>query len=91
MNGRANSLSDFDLKCDFPARESFRESLLASLLDMEGQEKRWVATAGGARSPEYDSEIRELTDSELEMLAAARGEPAGYGSFLEEVLPPGSR
>ena len=60
-----------DLKCDFPARESFREELLARLLDMDTPD--WQA--GRSTGSEVDLESRELSDSDLELLAAAQGEP----------------
>lgn len=65
--------ADFDLKCDFPARESFREGLLARLINMDERETN---TAPSAAGPAFDDDLtaRELTDEELEMLAAAQGD-----------------
>ena len=67
-----NSSTGIDLRCDFPARESFREALLSRLLDMN--ESGQKATSEDAADP-FDSELdmRELSDTELEMLAAAQG------------------
>ena len=68
-----NNLSDLDLKCDFPARESFREALLERLLAMDEQGAHEPIPIEGAELPKDDLEARELSDSELDMLAAAQG------------------
>lgn len=64
----------FDLKCDFPVRESFREALLARLLAMDGREMQVVFSAEDEGHLEEDLGIRELCDYELDMLAAAGGQ-----------------
>ena len=69
-----NNHSNLDLKCDFPARESFRESLLTRLFSLDERGTREKEPDGGMNYLGDDPEIRELSDSDLEMLAAARGE-----------------
>jgi len=64
--------SGLDLKCDFPARETYRETLLERLLATESQR---AARSASDQLDERDLEIRTLSDSELEMLAAAQGHP----------------
>ena len=61
------------LKCDFPARESFREALLADLLAMNGQEQQ-ASSADHAGKPRREAKVVKLGEAELEMLAAAEGE-----------------
>ena len=51
-----------DLKCDFPARESFREALLQTLL------------SAGVNTIAHRRRKIKLEDADLEMLAAAEGE-----------------
>ena len=63
----------FDLKCDFPARESFRESLLVRLQAMNAE---GISTDNDAFVEDDSSYARALTDDDLEMLAAAEGEPS---------------
>jgi len=60
---------DLDLKCDFPARASFREALLERLKATEAHE-----APSDAELSEGDLEMRELADDELEVLYAARGD-----------------
>lgn len=64
--------SGLNLKCDFPARETYRETLLERLLATGSQR---ATNSTGDQIDELDSEIRTLSDSELEMLAAAQGHP----------------
>ena len=67
------NFSGLDLRCDFPARESFRNDLLSRLLVINELTEEKNQNTGNL---EDDPDARELTDSELEMLAAARGETA---------------
>lgn len=67
-----------DLKCDFPARESFREALLARLRTVSPQ----------VDDDADDSRIRELSDSELEMLAAAQDGQRLPPNWPWSQLPP---
>ena len=69
MNELGNRFSDPNLKCNFPARKSFREALLDRLLAQNEQ----LASSSAATIGEVDPEARELTDNELELLAAAMG------------------
>mgnify|MGYP007105516796 CR=1 FL=1 len=75
MNYLNDNHSDLDLKCDFPARESFQDGLLARLLDADRQARELTQL-------EDDSEARELSDSELELLAAAQGDIYQYKTLL---------
>lgn len=61
------------LKCDFPARESFREALLADLLAMNGQEQQ-ASSANRVEKPQRAVKVVKLGEAELQMLAAAEGE-----------------
>ena len=86
MRKLGNKPLNLDLKCDFPARESFREELLANLLVMDEREMHQAAPIGSTEHPESDPEIRELSDDELEMLAAAQGQPTIPPVWLDEAL-----
>jgi len=72
---RAFSDNSFEksLKCDFPARESFREALLADLLAMNEQELQ-VSLADRTEKPHRAAKVIKLEETELQMLAAAEGE-----------------
>ncbi|MBQ1450378.1 MAG: hypothetical protein IJF97_07125 [Eggerthellaceae bacterium] len=63
-----------DLKCDFPARESFREALLQTLLSMDENELTSVSSDKLAESCKGTRRKVKLDDADLEMLAAAEGE-----------------
>lgn len=67
MKTSGDRFARLDLKCDFPARESFRESLLECLQAINEQGVQTTAIE------EDDFAMRELSDSELDMLAAAQG------------------
>lgn len=71
------------LKCDFPARESFREALLADLLVMNGQEQQ-ASTPEHAEKPQRTAKVIKLEEHELEMLAAAEGEERFFRDPLDE-------
>lgn len=60
-----NRFSDSDLRCDFPARESYREALLKRLLSMDESELERV------REDMYEAPVIELSDSDLDLIAAA--------------------
>ena len=79
MDRIESSFEEFDLSCDFPARESFREALLERLLALNEQQAS--PQAGAAR-------IVMLSDSELEMLAAAQGDDAVPAEISLDDLPP---
>ena len=63
-----------NLKCDFPARESFREALLQTLLSMDENELTSVSSDKLAESCKGTRRKVKLDDADLEMLAAAEGE-----------------
>ena len=62
------------LKCDFPARESFRESLISDLLSMDEGELQRASSNRTFDTCKDEDWAFELGDDELEMLAAARGD-----------------
>jgi len=66
MGAFDDNTSRLDLKCDFPARESFRKELLARL--------RTISPQGDSTEDPSEFHARELSDSDLEMLAAAQGQ-----------------
>lgn len=73
--------SGLNLKCDFPAREPFREALLERLLAIKDQQ---AERGNDARLVDDDLEMRTLSDDELEMLAAAKGQPISLPDWLSE-------
>lgn len=86
MREHDDNFSDLDLRCDFPARESFRESLRVRLLAINGQDK--AASSGNVKYLADYPEVRELADSELEMLSAAGGDPFVPDELLDGSAPP---
>ena len=62
------------IKCDFPARESFREALLADLLSMDESELASASSDESTKPHKSAARIVKLEDADLEMLAAAEGE-----------------
>ena len=62
------------MKCDFPARESFREALLADLLSMDESELASASSDESMEPHKSAARIVKLEDADLEMLAAAEGE-----------------
>ena len=62
------------LKCDFPARESFREGLISNLLSLDEGEFEKVVSNRTFDSCDDEDWAFELSDGELETLAAARGD-----------------
>lgn len=73
MSTLSDSSYGRNLKCDFPARESFRESLLSDLLSLDAERKQKALSAErGGKGERAPRRIR-LDDAELEMLAAAEG------------------
>ena len=62
------------MKCDFPARESFREALLETLLFMDEKELASASSDESAESRKDMGRKIKLEDADLEMLAAAEGE-----------------
>ena len=71
------------LKCDFPARESFREALLENLLAMNEQEQQ-ASPSEHAEKLKSATRAVKLEDADLEMLAAAEGEERFFRDPLEE-------
>ena len=69
-----NDMADLDLTCDFPARKSFCEALLERLLSVNEQEAQKAMPADSAEV-EDGLYARELSDDEVELLAAAQGQP----------------
>lgn len=86
MRKLGDNLSDLDLKCDFPARESFREALLERLIAIDEQGTKGPMSVQGAGSSEDDLEARELSDTELDMLAAAQGDMYAHVNRPRENL-----
>lgn len=78
MRDSIDNHSELDLKCDFPARESFRKSLLEYLRSIGEQEPR-ERFLSMPQHQDDDHEIQELSDSDLDMLAAAQGHPIAPG------------
>ena len=81
MTKLGENISGLNLKCDFPARESFREALLERLLAIKDQQ---AERGNGAQLADDDLEMRTLSDDELEMLAAAKGQPISLPDWLSE-------
>ena len=81
MTKLGENKSGLNLKCDFPTRESFREALLERLLAIKDQQ---AERENDARLVDDDLEMRTLSDDELEMLAAAKGQPISLPDWLSE-------
>lgn len=63
-----------DLKCEFPARESFRKALLSDLLAMNDEELEQTPATEPCEKRKDATRVVKLEDADLEMLAAAEGE-----------------
>ncbi|MBR3182482.1 MAG: hypothetical protein IKF56_07595 [Eggerthellaceae bacterium] len=72
------------IKCDFPARESFREALLTDLLSMDEGELASASSSEAAQSRKTEARKIKLEDADLEMLAAAEGEQRVFNNPFEE-------
>ncbi len=81
MNKHAGTFSESDLRCDFPARESFRESLLERLLSMDESEL----------AREREPQIIELSDSDLDLVAAAQSDFFGMQNPTGFTGSPGTQ
>ena len=81
MTKLGENISGLNLKCDFPAREPFREALLERLLAIKDQQ---AERGNDAQLADDDLEVRALSDDELEMLAAAKGQPISLPDWLSE-------
>ena len=81
MTKLGENISGLNLKCDFPARDSFREALLERLLAIKDQQ---AERGNDAQLADDDLEVRALSDDELEMLAAAKGQPISLPDWLSE-------
>lgn len=75
-----------DLKCDFPARESFREALLETLLSMDESELASASSGESAESLKGAGRKIKLEDADLEMLAAAEGEDRAFSRPFEDLF-----
>ena len=75
-----------DLKCDFPARESFREALLQTLLSMDENELAPASSSESAKSRKGAGRKIKLEDADLEMLAAADGEDRVFNRPFEDLF-----
>ena len=75
-----------DLKCDFPARESFREALLQTLLSMHENELAPASSSESAKSHKGARRKIKLEDADLEMLAAAEGEERTFNRSFEDLF-----
>ena len=74
MDTTSNNSLESSIRCDFPARESFREALLQTLLSMDENELTSVSSDKLAESCKGTRRKVKLDDADLEMLAAAEGE-----------------
>lgn len=66
--------SENELKCDFPVRESFREALLSRLLAMDEDGLKRVAEAEEGAGDKKAPRSIKLSESQLDLVAAAQGE-----------------
>ena len=83
--GESNTeFSEIDLKCDFPARDSFRESLLSRVLAMNGMKRRVDVSEDPEEGQDSPMRANDLEDSDLDMLAAAQGEIQYFREFHED-------
>lgn len=78
MDAMSDNSFESSMKCDFPARESFRESLLADLLSMDESELAAASSDELLESHKSASRKIKLEDADLEMLAAAEGEDRAF-------------
>ena len=69
-----NEFSEVDLKCDFPARDSFRESLLSRVRAMNEMKRKLDASEDLEEGQDSLMRADDLEDSDLDLLAAAQGE-----------------
>ena len=74
MVGFNDKSFEAELKCDFPARESFKKALLSRLRSLDGETLREASFDESEIMQEGVPEIRELSDSDLELVAAAQGD-----------------
>ena len=75
-----------NLKCDFPARESFREALLETLLSMDESELALASSGESAGSRKGMGRKIKLEDADLEMLASAEGEDRAFNRSFEDLF-----
>ena len=78
-----------DLKCGFPARESFREALLAGLLSLNEDELKRASSGDSEEPREEEARKAQLEDADLEMLAAAEGEESFFNPNPHLAHKPG--
>lgn len=78
MSKQSNIFSEQDLRCDFPARESFREALLSRLQSINELDLQHMSSDTSSEESEDDLWGVELDDSDLELIAAAQGIDYNY-------------
>lgn len=76
--------SEDDLKCDFPVRESFRESLLSRVLALNEIKRQNAPSDDLDEEQESSMRADDIDDSELDLLAAAQGEAHYYRDLRED-------
>ena len=74
METMGDNTFESSIRCDFPARESFREALLADLLSMDESELASASSDESMEPHKSVARIVKLEDADSEMLAAAEGE-----------------
>lgn len=84
MDVMSDKAFESSIKCDFPARESFREALLTDLLSMDEGELASASSSEAAQSRKTEARKIKLEDADLEMLAAAEGEQFHFNNPFEE-------
>ena len=84
MDVMSDNSFESSIKCDFPARESFREALLADLLSMDEGKMASALSDELEESRKDAARIVKLEDADLELLAAAEGEPRVFNNPFEE-------
>ena len=86
MDTTSNNSLESSIRCDFPARESFREALLQTLLSMDEGELTSASSDKSAESRKTAGRKIKLEDADLEMLAAAEGEDRVFKNPFEDPL-----
>ena len=84
MSAFSDNSFEKNLKCDFPARESFREALLSDLLTMNDEGLQQAPAAEPCEKRKDAARIVKLEDADLEKLAAAEGEQRVFKNPFEE-------
>lgn len=84
METMGDNTFESSIRCDFPARESFREALLADLLSMDESELALASSGESVELRKNTARRIKLEDADLEMLAAAEGEQRRFNNPFEE-------